>query len=419
MNTKSLPFDHAEIEKLVEKYPTPFHVYDEESMLRNAREFLDAFSWNKGFKQYFAVKALPNPAILKILCRMGMGMDASSLAELELAHIAGVAGHETMFTSNNTPADEYKLAVDRGCIINLDDFTHIDYLKQVAGLPELVCCRYNPGESRSGNTIIGEPLEAKYGFTRDQLFHGYRKLKEMGVKRFGLHTMIASNELDPAYFGLTASMLFELALELYKLEGIAVEFINLGGGVGIPYKPEQEAISWTNLSELIRGEYDRILKGTALESVRLSMECGRVVTGPYGYLVTRVIHRKDTYKHYLGVDASMANLMRPGMYGAYHHVSVLGKENSPVSNKYDVVGSLCENNDKFAVNRPLPDVQIGDLLVIHDTGAHGHAMGFNYNGKLRSAELLRRTSGDYCMIRRGETLQDYFGTLDFDILKDI
>ncbi|TVR55518.1 MAG: diaminopimelate decarboxylase [Spirochaetaceae bacterium] len=411
--TRTTPFSREFIERLTEKYPTPFHIYDERAIRENARRMNAAFSWVPGgYKNYFAVKALPNPAIMQIVRDEGMGFDCSSMAELALCERLGVSGEEIMFTSNDTPAAEYRKARELGAIINLDDITHVPFLERTAGFPDLICLRYNPGQLRQGNAIIGKPEEAKYGFTREQLIAGYADAKKAGAKRFGLHTMVASNELDPEYFVETAAMLFDLVVEIHKKTGIKMEFVNLGGGVGIPYRPDQTAVDLERVSRGAHDAYRASIEKNELAPVRIVSENGRVVTGPYGYLVSRVIHTKDTYKKYVGLDASMANLMRPGMYGAYHHITVLGKENTPRDVMYDVTGSLCENNDKFAIDRALPRVEIGDFVAIHDTGAHGHSMGFNYNGKLRSAELLLRPDGTVEMIRRAETLDDHFATLD-------
>jgi diaminopimelate decarboxylase len=378
---------------------------------------LRAFSWAPGFKEYFAVKATPNPHILKMLHEEGFGADCSSLAELILAERTGIKGEEIMFTSNDTPAEEFKLARELGAVINLDDISHIDYLERHAGLPEMLSFRYNPGPLRKGgNAIIGTPENAKYGLTRKQLLEALAIVRERGVKRFGLHTMVISNELDPKYFIETARMMFELALEVYSTLNIRVDLINLGGGIGIPYRPEEEAVDLAFLGRGIRRSYEEKIVAGGLHPVKLAMESGRMITGPYGYLVATVLHRKETYKSYVGLDACMSDLMRPGMYGAYHHITVAGKEEWPHSCLYDVTGSLCENNDKFAVDRKLPEIHTGDILVIHDTGAHGHAMGFNYNGKLRPAELLLKPDGKVEMIRRAETIEDYFATLDFSKL---
>lgn len=415
MTAKPLPFSQATIETLTKTHPTPFHVYDEAGIVRNARRLVKAFAWNPGFREYFAVKAAPNPFLMRLLAAEGFGCDCSSLPELLLSEKVGVVGEGIMFTSNDTPAEEFRKARELGAVINLDDITHIPFLVQAAGLPELVCCRYNPGAAKTGNTIIGHPEEAKYGFTRAQLFEGYRMLRDGGVKRFGLHTMVASNELDASYFVHTAQMLFDLVGELSKELGIAFEFVNIGGGIGIPYRPEQTAVDLDVVSDGIRRAHERFVAG-GNAPLKLYMECGRMVTGPYGYLVSRVRHVKHTYKDYVGLDACMANLMRPALYGAYHHITVLGKEHEPCDHRYDVTGSLCENNDKFAINRELPEVAPGDLVAIHDAGAHGHAMGFNYNGKLRSAELLLRPDGTFLPIRRAETVEDHFATLDFGAL---
>jgi diaminopimelate decarboxylase len=415
---KTLPFTLEKITDIVRRYPTPFHIYDEKAIRENARLLKASFAGIPGFKEFFAVKALPNPFILKILNEEGFGADCSSMPELLLAEKAGITGEAIMFSSNDTPAREYQKAHELGAVINLDDISHIEFLERHAGLPELICLRYNPGNARKGNFIIGQPSEAKYGFTREQLFEGYRLLKARGIKRFGLHTMIASNELDYRYFVETVDMLLTLAAELSRGLGIDFEFINMGGGIGIPYKPEQTAVPLSQIAEEVRDLYEtRFVRG-GLKPPRLYMECGRVITGPYGYLVSTVLHLKHTYKDYVGLDASMANLMRPALYGAYHHITVLGKENRPADHTFDVTGSLCENNDKFAIDRRLPAVEPGDIVVIHDTGAHGYAMGFNYNGKLRSAELLLRENGEVIPIRRAETADDYFATLDFNKLAE-
>lgn len=419
MTVKSVPFSKDQLERIIAQFPTPFHLYDEGAIRRNARRFLKAFSWVPGgFANFFAVKALPNPYILEILKEEGMGADCSSLPELLLADAAGIHGEEIMFSSNDTPAVEFKKAIDLGAIVNLDDLSHISFVEERAGLPELVCLRYNPGPLKTGNAIIGNPQEAKYGFTREQLFEGYRMLKARGVRRFGLHTMVASNELNPDYFVETAALLFDLVGEIEQRLGVRFDFVNLGGGIGIPYRPEQSAVDLERVSRGIRRLYDAKIAAQGLGPLRIFMECGRVVTGPHGYLVARVLHRKETYKRFIGLDASMANLMRPGMYGAYHHITVMGKEGLPADELCDVTGSLCENNDKFAIDRMLPEISPGDVVVIHDTGAHGHAMGFNYNGKLRSAELLLREDGSVKLIRRAETPADYFATLDHPRLRE-
>ncbi len=413
-----LPFNLEEITKIIQDYPTPFHIYDEKAIRENARKFKTAFGKLEGFKEYFAVKALPNPFILKILKSEGFGTDCSSLPELLLAEKVGIRGENIMFSSNDTPAAEYFKAKELGAIINLDDISHIEFLEQNAGMPDLICFRYNPGPARTGNAIIGKPEEAKYGFTKKQLFEGYAQCRAKGVKRFGLHTMVASNELNYQYFVETARMLFDLVVEISKTVGIRFEFVNLGGGIGIPYRLDQEAVPYEKIAEGVQQAYAETIEKNGLAPLKIFLECGRVITGPYGYLITKVLHLKHIYKDYVGTDACMANLMRPALYGAYHHITVLGKETKPATVKYDVTGSLCENNDKFAVDRMLPEVQIGDVLAIHDTGAHGYAMGFNYNGKLRSAELLLRSDGTVTQIRRAETVEDYFQTLEFDKLNE-
>jgi diaminopimelate decarboxylase len=414
MSIKQLPMDDASLEALATRFSTPFHIYDEQGIRQNVRRLKAAFSWNPGFREYFAVKAAPNPYLMKLLQAEGIGADCSSTAELILAEKVGVVGEQIMFTSNDTPAEEFRRAKELGGIINFDDISHIGYMHEQVGLPELVCFRYNPGALKAGNAIIGHPEEAKYGFTREQLFEGYRQARDLGATRFGLHTMVASNELDASYFVETAHLLFELAVELERELGIRLEFVNIGGGIGVPYRPEEDAVDLEAVGEGIRELYEALIVPAGLDPLRLYMECGRVITGPYGYLVSRVRHIKRTYKTFVGLDACMADLMRPALYGAYHHITVVGKEDAPATMCCDVTGSLCENNDKFAIDRMLPETAAGDLVVIHDAGAHGHAMGFNYNGKLRSAELLLRTDGDVVMIRRAETEADLFATLDFD-----
>jgi diaminopimelate decarboxylase len=414
MSDKKLIISENKIKDIIQQYSTPFHLYDEKSIRENARELIDAFSWNKGFKEYFAVKATPNPVIVKMLKDEGFGVDCSSLPELVLSEKVGIRGEEIMFTSNDTPAEEFVKARELGAIINLDDIRHFDFLARIAGLPELICFRYNPGPLKKGNKIIGHPEESKYGLTREQLFEAYRKARESGITRFGLHTMVASNELNPDYFFETAEILFQLAIEISRKVGITFEFINLGGGIGIPYRPGEKAISWKILSEGLHQRYEKIIKANGHPDLKLYLESGRAITGPYGYLVAKVLHIKETYRKFAGLDASMHNLMRPAMYGAYHHITVIDKEDKPHNVKYDVTGSLCENIDKFAIDRMLPELQPGDILVIHDTGAHGHSMGFNYNAKLRSSELLLRSDGSVVQIRRAETMDDYFATIDFD-----
>jgi diaminopimelate decarboxylase len=414
MTSQKLPFDKEQIEAIIAKYPTPFHIYDERAIRENARRLNAAFAWAPGFKEYFAVKATPNPRIIQMLREEGFGADCSSLTELILAERVGLAGTDIMFTSNDTPIEEFQKARELGAMINLDDISHISYLEEWTGLPELLCFRYNPGPLKQGNAIIGSPEEAKYGLTKPQLFEAYQTVKDKGVKRFGLHTMVASNELDSNYFVETARILLELVVELSREIGIVFEFVNLGGGIGIPYRPGQNPVDLEVVSQGVRRLYDDLIAGRGLAPLKIYMENGRMVTGPYGYLVTRALHKKEIYKNYIGLDACMANLMRPALYGSYHHITVMGKEEWPADMVYDVTGSLCENNDKFAIDRQLPRIDRGDIVVIHDTGAHGHAMGFNYNGKLRSAELLLKPDGAVELIRRAETPADYFATLNLD-----
>ena len=403
-----LPFNRDFVEKLTERYPTPFYLYDERTLRRTAQHFIDAFAWNPGFKEYFAVKANPNPALLTILQSEHCGGDCSSLPELVLCERVGITGENIMFTSNNTPASEFTKACELGAIINLDDITHVDFLERCLGgtLPELLSFRWNPGELRNVESVIGNPIDAKYGLTTRQMFDAYEIVKRRGVKRFGLHTMVASNMLQGDFFRYTAKTGFELAKEIERQLDIQIEFVNLGGGFGVAYRPNQTPLDMHCLGATIQEEYDK-----AKMSLNIFTESGRYIAAESGTLITKVIHEKDTYKHYIGVDACMANLMRPGMYGAYHHITVLGKETVPTTEVVDIVGSLCENCDKFAVDRRLPKIEIGDLLAIHDAGAHGHSMGFQYNGKLRSAELLLQEDGTVRMIRRAETLDDYFATL--------
>ena len=417
MSDKYFPLTKAELTALADRFPTPFYLYDEKLIREHARRFLKAFSCFPGFREYFAVKACPNPYILKILAKEGLGADCSSLPELILAQKAGITGEKVMFTSNETPEKEYIYANLMNAIINLDDITHIDYLdKALGGIPELICFRYNPGPLKEGNALIGKPEEAKYGLTRPQIFEAYAEAKKRGAKRFGLHTMVASNELNPDYFVETAVLLFELAVELKEKLGIRIEFIDMGGGIGIPYRPGQQAVDYDRVASGMKAAYDRLIAPNGLDPVKICFECGRPFTGPYGWLVTKALHEKHIYRDYIGVDASMADLMRPGMYGAYHHVSVAGKEDAPATQTYDVVGSLCENCDKFAVQRKLPEIVPGDFVIIHDAGAHGRAMGFNYNAKLRAGELLLREDNRIVEIRRKETVDDYFATLDFSKL---
>ena len=410
-----IPFTAEKLKEIINGHQTPFHLYDERGIRENARKLNKAFSWVPGFKNHFAVKACPNPYLVKILHEEGNGVDCSSLPELLIAERLGIRGEDIMFTSNDTPPNEFKKAFELGAIINLDDITHIPFLEKNAGLPEIICFRYNPGPLRQtaeGN-VIGNPEESKYGLTKQQLLEAYQTMRDKGVKRFGLHTMIASNELNPEAFIQTANMLFDLVSEISEKLGITFEFVNLGGGMGIPYRPEQRPLDLAAVSEGIRKAYEEKITGRGLKPLRILTENGRIMTGPFGYLITTAIHTKSTYREYIGVDASMANLMRPGMYGAYHFITVMGKESAPHDHTYDIVGSLCENNDKFAINRQLPKIDVGDVIVIHNAGAHGHSMGFNYNGKLRSAEILLRENGQYELIRRAETPGDYFSTLNF------
>lgn len=407
-----------QLEKIAAQYPTPFHIYDEKGIRENARRLKAAFAWNPGYREYFAVKATPTPAILKILKEEGCGCDCSSLTELMMAEKCGVTGEGIMFSSNNTPAEEFQLADRLGAIINLDDLTLVDFLKESIGhIPEKVCCRYNPGgvftlgETREGFQVMDNPGDAKYGMTRSQIAEAYRKLADMGAKEFGIHAFLASNTLSNDYYPALARILFQLAVDLKEETGCHITFINLSGGVGIPYRPDQPENDIAVIGKGVRKAYEEILVPAGMGDVALYTELGRYMLAPYGHLVTRATHEKHIYKEYIGVDACACNLMRPAMYGAYHHITVMGKENAPCDHKYDVVGGLCENNDKFAVDRMLPKIDMGDLLVIHDTGAHGHSMGYNYNGKLRSAELLLKEDGSVELIRRAETVEDYFATL--------
>ena len=402
----------AQVDEMIKKYPTPFHLYDEKGIRENARKLYQAFSWNKGFKEFFAVKATPNPTILRILKEEGCGTDCSSLTELMMSDKLGFTGDEIMFSSNDTPAEEFVLAKKLGATINLD-FTHIDFLEKTAGIPEKICCRYNPGGTFSiSTTIMDNPGDAKYGMTKDQIIEAYRILKGKGVKRFGMHAFLASNTVTNDYYPVLARTLFEVAVEIKEKTGVKLDFINLSGGVGVPYTPDKEPNDILAIGEGVRKVYEEILVPAGMGDVALYTELGRFMLAPYGHLITTAIHEKHTHKEYIGVDACAVNLMRPAMYGAYHHITVLGKENEPCDHKYDVTGSLCENNDKFAIDRMLPKIDMGDVLVIHDTGAHGFAMGYNYNGKLKSAEVLLCEDGSTKLIRRAETPDDYFATLD-------
>ena len=403
----------AQVDEMIKKYPTPFHLYDEKGIRENARKLYQAFSWNKGFKEFFAVKATPNPTILRILKEEGCGTDCSSLTELMMSDKLGFTGDEIMFSSNDTPAEEFVLAKKLGATINLDDFTHIDFLEKTAGIPEKICCRYNPGGTFSiSTTIMDNPGDAKYGMTKDQIIEAYRILKGKGVKRFGMHAFLASNTVTNDYYPVLARTLFEVAVEIKEKTGVKLDFINLSGGVGVPYTPDKEPNDILAIGEGVRKVYEEILVPAGMGDVALYTELGRFMLAPYGHLITTAIHEKHTHKEYIGVDACAVNLMRPAMYGAYHHITVLGKENEPCDHKYAVTGSLCENTDKFAIDRMLPKIDMGDILVIHDTGAHGFAMGYNYNGKLKSAEVLLCEDGSTKLIRRAETPDDYFATLD-------
>ena len=402
-----------QIEEITKTYPTPFHIYDEKSIRENARRLKQAFSWNPGYREYFAVKATPNPTILRILNEEGCGTDCSSYTELLMSEKVGITGDSIMFSSNDTPAEEFVLARKLGATINLDDYTHVKFLKDTCGIPETISCRYNPGGTFSiSTTIMDNPGDAKYGMTKEQLFKAYVELKEAGAKKFGLHSFLASNTVTNEYYPTLAKILFEVAVELKEKTGIELSFINLSGGVGIPYTPDKEPNDIMAIGEGVRKAYQKVLEPAGLGNISIFTELGRFMLAPYGHLVTKAIHEKHTHKEYIGVDACAVNLMRPAMYGAYHHITVLGKENEPCDHTYDVTGSLCENNDKFAIDRKLPKIDMGDYLVIHDTGAHGFAMGYNYNGKLKSSELLLTENGSVKMIRRAETPEDYFATLE-------
>ena len=409
-----------QVEEIVKEYPTPFHIYDEKGIRENARALNKAFSWNKGYKEYFAVKATPTPAILKILHEEGCGTDCSSMAELVISERSGITGYDVMFSSNETPAEEFVKCAEIGGIINLDDITHIDYVLKALGgkLPKRMSCRFNPGgvftlgESNESVQVMDNPGEAKYGMTPEQIIQAYKRLSELGVEELGIHSFLASNTLSNDYYPALAKILFELAVEIKEKTGIKLSFINLSGGVGISYTPDAPSNDIAIIGEGVHKVFDEVLVPAGMGDVSIFTELGRFMLAPYGHLVTKAIHEKHIYKEYIGVDACAANLMRPAMYGSYHHVTVLGKEEAPATETYDVVGSLCENNDKFAIDRKLPKIDMGDYLVIHDTGAHGFSMGYNYNGRLRSAELLKREDGSVLEIRRAETLEDYFATID-------
>lgn len=403
-----------QLEEIAKTYPTPFYLYDEKGIRENAKRLKEAFAWNPGYKEYFAVKATPNPYILQILKDYRCGTDCSSATELMMSDAVGFSGHDIMFSSNDTPIQEFKLANDLGAIINLDDITHIESVEQAVGyIPKTISCRYNPGGMfKISNDIMDNPGDSKYGMTTEQIFEAFKILKAKGAEEFGIHAFLASNTVTNEYYPMLAKVLFELAVRLQKETGAHIKFINLSGGVGVPYRPDQEPNDIAVIGEGVRKVYEETLVPAGMGDVAIYTEMGRFMLAPYGCLVTRAIHEKHTYKEYIGVDACAVNLMRPAMYGAYHHITVMGKENEPCDHKYDVVGSLCENNDKFAIDRMLPEIERGDLLVIHDTGAHGFAMGYNYNGKLKSAELLLKEDGSVKMIRRAETAKDYFATLD-------
>lgn len=413
MNQKKPFVTLEQVQEMVKKYPTPFHLYDEKGIRENARRIKQAFAWNPGFHEYFAVKACPNPRLLQILKEEGFGCDCSSYTELLMSEAVGQVGEDIMFSSNVTPAEDFALAAKLGAIINFDDITHIDFFEKIAPFPETMSCRYNPGgDFKIENEIMDTPQDAKYGMTRSQLTEAYRKLMSKGVKHFGLHAFLASNTVANEYYPVLARLLFQTAVELHEATGAHIAFINLSGGVGIPYRPEQNANDIMAIGEGVRKAYEEVLVPAGMGDVAIYTEMGRFVMGPYGCLVAKCLHHKHTHKEYVGLDACAANLMRPAMYGAYHHITVLGKEDAPCDHKYDVTGGLCENNDKFAIDRMLPEIDDGDYLVIHDTGAHGFAMGYNYNGKLRSAEVLLREDGTTELIRRAETPEDYFATLD-------
>lgn len=410
----------AQIEEIVKEIPTPFHIYDEKGIRANAQAMKEAFAWNKGFKEYFAVKANPNPFLIKILNEYGFGCDCSSKTELMLSKAMGVTGSDIMFSSNATPAEEFEYAAKLGATINLDDFTHIEFLEKTIGyIPETISCRYNPGGVfEVCNGIMDNPGDAKYGFTPEQMVEGFKILKEKGAKHFGIHAFLASNVVQNEYYPMLAKVLFELAVKLKEETGVHIAFINLSGGVGIPYRPDQEPCDIRAVGEGVRKVYEEVLVPAGMDDVAIFTELGRFMMGPYGGLVTKAVHEKHIHKEYIGCDACAVNLMRPAMYGAYHHITVLGKEDAPCDHKYDITGSLCENNDKFAIDRMLPEIEMGDYLFIHDTGAHGYAMGYNYNGKLKSAEILLQEDGSAKMIRRAETPKDYYATLDcFDIFE--
>jgi diaminopimelate decarboxylase len=403
-----------QLAEIVKKYPTPFYLYDEKGIRENAEKVKSAFAWNRGYREYFAVKATPNPYLLEIMKGEGFGTDCSSLTELMLSDAVGFRANDIMFSSNETPDEDFLLARKLGAIINLDDFTHIEILNRLCGIPETICCRYNPGGVfQASNAIMDNPGESKYGFTREQMFEGFRRLQQLGAKRFGIHAFLASNTTGNEYYPVLAKQLFQLAADLHRETGAHISFINLSGGVGVAYRPEQKPADIFRIGRTVRDVYEEILAPEGMDDVAIFTEMGRFMMAPYGCLVATAIREKHIYKEYIGLDACAANLMRPAMYGAYHHITVSGKESLPCDHKYDIVGGLCENNDKFAIDRMMPKIDMGDLVVIHDAGAHGHSMGYNYNGKLRSAEILLKEDGSAKQIRRAETPADYFATLDY------
>lgn len=414
MALKKLPISEDKLQQLIRKHGTPFYLYDEKEIIQNGKNLLKEFSWNNGFKEFFAVKANPNPYLIKKMLEIGFGVDCSSLCELLICEKLNVSGSDIMFTSSMTSKEEYQKAFELGAIINIDDISHIAFILEFSTLPETLCFRYNPGKLKKGNHIIGDPVSAKFGMTKDQILGSIKKAKELGTKKFGLHTMVASNELDYNYFIETAEILFSLVKEVKEKLDVDFSFLNLGGGLGIPYHPDQDRIDLNKISEGIQKHYDKFISDNNLAPFSLFLESGRYITGPYGYLISKVTHIKDTYKKFMGLDACMVNLMRPGMYNAYHHIEILGNKKETLT--YDVTGSLCENNDKFAIDRLLPETKPGDIAVIYDVGAHGHSMGFNYNGKLKCAELLLKTDGEVIEIRRKQTPEDYFDTIDFTCL---
>lgn len=410
-------------QEIIKEIPTPFHIYDEKGIRENARALNEAFSWNKGYREYFAVKATPNPYLMQILFEEGCGMDCSSYTELELCKACGISGTDIMFSSNVTPVEDMKLAYDMGAYINLDDYTHVDFIKKVCGVPETICCRYNPGGvfelagSEDKVQVMDTPGDSKYGMTEEQMEKAFIELKEAGAKEFGIHAFLASNTVSNEYYPELAGILFELAVRLKKKTGVHIKFINLSGGVGVDYKPEEPKSDIKYIGEGVRKKFEKILVPEGMGDIEIYTELGRYMLAPFGSIIAKAIHEKHIYKEYIGLDACAANLMRPAMYGSYHHITVLGKENEPCDHMYDVTGGLCENNDKFAIDRMLPKIDIGDLIYIHDTGAHGFSMGYNYNGKLRSAEVLLKEDGSFKLIRRAETSKDYFATFDFSEFK--